>query len=167
MTGPSARAVPKARRQAAPQTFSVKDALLRASCQLAQDPPPWITRPAKRGYMVARFALPLTCCPTGHMMRHAPGWKLGKLKGQCMALMSSQLESRPSCPLEGRPQVLVMRFSSVEPDGYADFGKIPVDCLKKLGFIVDDSPRRIELHQWTEKSAPRAGCVVVEVWSGR
>jgi hypothetical protein len=82
-----------------------------------------------------------------------------------MALMKTQMVTTPQCPLSGRPQVLAVRFSSVESDPYCDFGKIPVDCLKKLGLIVDDRGSCIELRQWWEPAAPKRGFVLVEVWS--
>lgn len=164
MNGPRIRATPKAHRKAEP--FLITGALAFAADALTRDPPAWITRPTPRGELLYRFALPLSCCPTGNMMRHAPGWRMGKWKGQAMALMSAQLRSRPTCPLQWRPQVLAVRFSSVEADSYADWAKIPIDCLKKLGLIVDDSPRCIELHQWSEKASPKSGCVLLEVWSG-
>lgn len=164
MNGPRVRATPKARRKAQP--FVITAALAYADAQLKLDPPAWIERPEPKGERLYRFALPLSCCPTGNMMRHAPGWKLGKWKREAMALMQAQLVTRAKCPLLGRPQVLAIRFSSVEADAYADWAKIPIDCLRKLGLIVDDSPRCIELHQWAEKASPKSGCVVVEVWSG-
>lgn len=164
MNGPRVRAIPKAHRKAEP--FRITSALAYADARLQLDPPPWVERPTPRGTRVQRFALPLSCCPTGNMMRHAPHWKLANWKRQAMMLMSAQLVTRAKCALPGRPQVLATRFSSVEADAYADWAKIPVDCLKKLGLIVDDSPRCIELHQWTEKASPKSGCVLIDVWSG-
>lgn len=165
MNGPRIRATPKARRKAQP--FVITAALAYADAQLELDPPAWIERPLPKGERLYRFALPLSCCPTGNMMRHAPGWKLGKWKGQAMALMRAQLVTRAKCPLLGRPQVLAIRFSSVEADAYADWAKIPVDVLVKLGVVHDDSQRSIELHQWTERAPRGSGFVVVEVWSGK
>jgi hypothetical protein len=162
---PLAKSRPRAKRLPAP--FSVRDALSRSL--LAMDQPPLaahIERPKPEGQCLMRFALPLSLLPTGNAMRHGQPWKLAKLKSQCLSLMRAQLPTRLELPLPGRPQVLCVRFSSVEPDKYNDGFKVAVDCLVKMGLLVDDAPRFVDLHQWWEPMAPKAGFGVVEVWSG-
>jgi hypothetical protein len=156
---------PLARKTAAP--FSFREALASAdeTCALA---PFWsfTERHKPKGSLAYRAAIPLRLAPTGNTMRHAQGYALGKLKSECLLLMRAQLSTRPTSPLSGRPQVLAIRFSSRAPDGYADFGKIPVDCLVKLGVIRDDNQGAIELRQWCEKGPRSGGFVVIEVHTG-
>jgi hypothetical protein len=151
-----------------PAPFSIRDAIKRAD-EAFNRPPlrDHIERPKPAGQCRNRFALPLPVCQPQNRTRHAQPWKLGKMKSECLALMRTQLSTRPTSPLPGRPQVLCVRFSSVEPDAFADWAKVPVDCLKKLGLIVDDKPSAIELKQWWEPSPPKAGFCVIEVWSGQ
>jgi hypothetical protein len=157
---------PRARKAAAP--FSVRDALSRSNEALARPPlVPHIERPQIYGQCLMRFALPLSVLQPQNRTRHAQPWKLGKMKAECLALMRSQLPTRLELPLPGRPQVLCVRFSSVEPDKYNDGFKIAVDCLVKLGLLVDDAPRFVDLHQWWEPAPPKLGFGVVEVWSGK
>lgn len=160
---PSAR--PAVKRKPAP--FSVRDAFSRANDILGKLPAvPHIERPTPIGNCRVRFALPLSLLPTGNAMRHGKPWALARLKNQCLSLMRSQLPTRLELPLPGRPQVLCVRFSSVEPDKYNDGFKVAVDCLVKLGLLVDDAPKFVDLHQWWEPAAPKCGFGIVELWSG-
>lgn len=150
-----------------PAPFSVREAITRADAAFELAPlAPHIERPKLVGQCLHRFAFPLSVCPSTNMTRHGQAWKLSKMKASCAALMSAQLKSRPALPLGGRPQVMAVRFSSVEPDAYADWAKIPVDCLKKLGIIAEDNPRAIKLSQHWEPAAPKVGFVLLECWSG-
>jgi hypothetical protein len=151
-----------------PVLFSAREALKRSLQQLAEPPlRDHIERPKPVGQCRYRFALPLELCPSTNMTRHGQAWKLAKMKKQCLGLMQAQLRPRPTSALTGRPQVLCIRFSSVEPDAYADWAKIPVDCLKKLGVIAEDNPRAINLSQYWEPAPPKSGFCIVEVWTGR
>lgn len=125
-------------------------------------------RVAADGEIVARFALPLRICPTTNGTRHGQPRVLAKMKSDCLLLMRLQLPStRAPWPLSGRPQVRCVRFSSVEADAYSDWAKIPVDCLVKLGILVDDRPSCIALHQWCEPAPRGNGCALIEVWTGK
>lgn len=118
------------------------------------------------GKLVERFVLPLSYCQPQNRT-HGKTWMLAKLKRQCLGVMFPQLEVRRTSPLPGRPQVLCVRFSSVEPDKYNDSFKVAVDRLKELHLIVDDSPRYVDLHQWWEPAPPKLGSCLIEVWSGQ
>lgn len=151
----------------APAPFSVRDALQRSLA--AFEKPPLlahIERPKPVGQCLIRFAVPLRLCQTTNRTRHGHSWKLGQVKRECLSLMRAQLRTPQALPLGGRPQVLAVRFSSTEPDAYSDWAKVPVDCLKKLGLIVDDAPKFISLSQWWEPAAPKTGFCVLEIWSG-
>ncbi len=154
--------------------FRVSDAFALTDAVLAAPPARLhIVRPEPRGTCVARFGLPLEFCqPMNRIARRgtqAAGWALAKYKSDLFALMASQHRRRES-PLPGRPQVLCMRVSSLEPDKYSDWQKNPVDRLradsKGLGFIVDDRPSCVDLHAWWEPGPRGNGCVLIEVWSG-
>jgi len=142
---------------------------------------PRIVRPVPRGDLVARFALPLELCrPQNRRDGAGPAWALAKVKSQLAQLMATQwLRQRGGVetPLPGRPQVLCLRFSSVEPDGYADWAKAAIDVLTlrrsrarsrvhRLGIIVDDRPSCAEVVQWWEPAKPGAGGVLVQVFRG-
>lgn len=147
--------------------FDIRAASER-SLQILFQPParPHLVRVEPVGTLVERFLLPLSLCQPQNRTRHASGWKLGKLKKDCLTLMFSQLVTRRTSPLGGRPQVLCVRFSSVEPDKYNDGFKIAIDCLVKLGLIVDDAPKHIDLHQVWELAPPKQGMGLIEVWTG-
>lgn len=147
--------------------FRVDEAFALADDVLSRPPArTHIERPARRGSLVARFALPLSLCLTTNFTRHGQAWRLGKLKEQTLLLMLSQW-GRAREPLPGRPQVLCLRLSSAEPDKYSDWAKVAVDRLttkhRGLGFLRDDKPAAAEIHQWWEACPPKKGCVVIEV----
>ena len=149
-------------------------ALLALADEALAAPParPHIIRPVPLGVRIARFALPLELCkPMNRIARRgtqAAGWALGAMKEQAFHIMRRQQSPR-SAPLPGRPQVLCIRFSSSEPDKYADWQKNPVDRLRVnaptakkrlgLGFIVDDKPSCIDLQAWWELARPKQGFV--------
>jgi hypothetical protein len=145
------------------------DALFALSQEPAQD---HIERPALRGIAIARFVLPLRLCPPLNRLSRAgtasAGWALGKMKREALGLMQVQLQGKlPKEPLPGRPQVLCVRFSSVEPDHESGWCKNPVDRLRVgkmgLGFLVDDAPRFLELRTWWEPAKRSCGFVFVEL----
>lgn len=156
--------------------FDWRDALVRAEAALSQPPAiARIVRPPTRGTRVARFVLPLSLCKPINQLSRAgtagAGWALGKLKKDALTLMLTQAGGVPwRTPLTGRPQVVCVRFSSVEPDCESGWCKNPVDRLRVghngLGLIVDDKPKHIELLVRWEPAPPKNGCVYLEVWSG-
>jgi hypothetical protein len=155
--------------------FDWRDALVRVDEVLSAPPAiDRIQRPVLRGTLVKRFVLPLELCkPLNQLSRvgtASAGWALGKLKRNAFQLMLAQNRGRIETPLSGRPQVVCVRFSSVEPDHESGWCKNPVDRLRVgrngLGLIVDDKPRNIELITRWEKAPRRLGAVLVEVWSG-
>ena len=143
--------------------------------RLALDRPPemeHIERHSRRGSLVARFVLPLSLCqPLNRLSRAgtaSAGWALGQMKRDALTLMKVQLGGKlPKEPLTGRPQVLCVRFSSVEPDHETGWCKNPVDRLRVgtmgLGFLVDDAPRFVELRTWWEPAKRGCGFVFCEV----
>lgn len=148
--------------------FSIAAAFRLRDYILSKPPASEFTnRPELRGELVFEAALPLELCPTTNGTRHAKGWQLAKIKGQIYQLFIYQHGGTCKAPLPGRPQVIVRRFSSVQPDTFSDFGKMAVDKLcvgpKRLGFLRDDRPKDCEVHQVWEAAPPGGGCVVVEV----
>jgi hypothetical protein len=160
----------------APTPFSVAASLRYADEALSRAPAlPHIERPEPRGEFVARFVLPLKLClsfnTVGRAGTASSTRQLGAMKKAARDMMAIQVGYRfPKKPLEGRPQVLVCRFSSVEPDIDGGWTKNPVDRLKKgtngLGFIVDDKPRAARVQPWWEPAPPSSGFVYVEVRTG-
>lgn len=153
-----------------------------ASSKLAAHPPaPWVIRPQLRPELVARFALPLSLCPTSNTTsRKVPVWVHSERKRKVWESMLYQeriLDSlRPKKRKKlDRPQVIAVRFAIKSCDAYSDFAKSAVDMLKdstdgyikigrkrvlkpvpRLGYLRDDSPRFVELHQWWEPVKKRA-----------
>lgn len=163
------RAATKTQRTAAP--FSAAAALAYASEILSRPPArPHIVRPEARGEMVARFALPLELCPTLNAFAEMPTWRRKQIKDSALAVMLGQSRRRWSAPLPGRPQLLAVRLSSVEPDRDSGWCKVPVDRLTGkrggLGLIADDRPSCVDLAAWWEPAARGRGCVVVMVRMG-
>jgi len=131
----------------------------------------YIVRPEPVGTIVAEFVLPLNLCKPQNRTRHSKPWVMAQLKKAAHAAMFIQDEKRGRRdPLPGRPQVLCVRFSSREPDKYADWAKIAVDRLcvgpMGLGFLRDDRPEDVDLHQWWEPTGRKMGFVLVSVRSG-
>ena len=133
-----------------------------------------IVRPVSRGEVVARFVLPLELCKAQNRRDGAkPGWVHAKSKGALYAAMRAQC-ARRATPLPGRPQVIAIRFSSVEPDRYADWAKAAVDILcvgtsrssNRLGLLRDDRPKDADVHQHWEPARQGEGFVYIEVRSG-
>jgi hypothetical protein len=130
-----------------------------------------IERVAGRGQLVQRFVLPLSCCLPQNRTRHGQAWKLAKLKQNTFRRMWIQNGGRVlEAPLPGRPMVRCVRFSSVEPDKFSDWAKIPVDRLccgkNRLRYLRDDRPSDAEIIQWWEPAPRGAGFCLIEVWSG-
>lgn len=131
-----------------------------------------IVRPVSRGEVVARFVLPLELCkPQNRRDGAKPGWVHAKSKGALYAAMRSQC-ARRATPLPGRPQVIAIRFSSVEPDRYADWAKAAIDILcvgrwhgqgNRLGLLRDDRPKDADVHQHWEPARQGEGFVYIEV----
>lgn len=146
-------------------------ALSRALAVLAAPPSkPHIVRPEPRGELVVSFALPLELCPPLNAFAEWPAWRRQKTKQNALAVMLGQVRRRREEPLPGRPQVLAVRLSSVEPDRDSGWCKVPVDRLTGkrggLGLIADDRPSAIDLAQWWEPAKKGQGCVVIEVRAG-
>lgn len=156
-------------------TFRVNEALALADDVLSRPPAlAHIERPVPLPNLVARFALPLELCKPMNRIARAgtqqAGWALKKMKHDTFLRMMAQCGRRGS-PLPGRPQVLALRLSSSEPDKYADWQKNPVDRLRAnpkmgLAYIVDDSPRCIDLQAWWEPAKAGHGAVIIEVRTG-
>jgi hypothetical protein len=156
--------------------FSVAASLRYAGEALSRPPShPHIERPAPRGDIVARFALPLKLCKpfnrVGRAGTASAKRELGGMKTAARDLMAIQVGLRlPKAPLEGRPHVLCCRFSSVETDVDSGWSKNPVDRLRVghngLGFIVDDRPKFALVNCWWEYAPPSAGFVYVELRRG-
>ncbi len=163
--------------QANATPFTVGAAIRRARVTLSSPPElPHIERPEPKGDLVAEFALPIELCPTTNRTRQQHWWCAEKTKKALWSLMWIQAGARIRRePLPGRPQVLCVRFSSTEPDRFSDWAKLPVDMLcaprgrakkRRLGMLVDDSPRHVDLHQWWEPASPGMDAVYIQVRTG-
>lgn len=125
-----------------------------------------IVRVAPVGELVARFILPLEVVKLSNPTRVAQKWMHAKAKQSAMTIMSAQFRERREAPLPGRPFVRCIRFSSNEPDKYADGFKVAVDRLVDLKLIKDDRPSLCDLHQWWEYAPPKKGFGLIEVFTG-
>jgi hypothetical protein len=172
------------KRQRSPKTaaelFDWRGALAQADAILATGPGrPHIERPARAAPLVVRFALPLELARNQDSLRRAQPWLRAEIRAAALTLMEAQhaaqtgLLRRPA-PLEGRPAVLACRFSSTEPDAYADGAKQAIDCLLParyrkgslvpgLGVIVDDRPSACRVVQWWEPAKRGEGFLYLEV----
>lgn len=130
----------------------------------------WIRRVEPAGDLVARFALPLSYCPTLNAFAEMPKWRRRKTKLAVEQMMLIQNGGRPaSSPLPGRPQALAIRFSSREPDRDSSWCKFAIDRLTVkggLGYLRDDRPSALDLHHWWEPVGQGEGFVLVRVYTG-
>lgn len=155
--------------------FDWREALVRAEAVLSEQPAvARIQRPVPRGNLVQRFALPLELCPTTNRTRHSRPGEHAKTKRQILGLLQAQARQfRLREPLAGRPQVLCLRLSSVEPDVYSDWAKMAVDALcvpagrrkEGLGYLRDDRPKDAEVVQFWEPAKRGEGLVYIEIRS--
>lgn len=170
--------------KAAAQRFDARSALNRAT-QILMDPPArsHIVRVSPDGDLVARFALPLDLCEPQNRRRGAPGWAMAQKRARILHLMAAQLHhERRGQPLDGRPIVQCIRFSSREPDAFADSFKLAVDCLSPsrvrmhkgvprkipgMGLIVDDRPEACLVLQSWEYVPRGSGFCVIQVFTGK
>lgn len=161
-------ATPKARLDAA----WVADRRNRASVILAAPPAKrHIVRTEPVGFLVASFVLPLELCLPLNRFAELQGYARKRVKDAALLLMLSQRSfERARQPLPGRPHVRAVRFSSVEVDRDSGWAKVPVDRLVAahggLGLIVDDRPSLLDLACWWEPAPPKAGFVLVELYTG-
>ena len=162
-------------RPTPPPVWTVTAALSLADDILSKPPArPWIARVPPRGECVARFVLPLDVCQPQNRTRHAIAWKHAKRKAALRKLMAIQHYAQGNGhrrePLPGRPLIRCVRFSSVEPDKYADWAKSAIDALTVkhggIGYLRDDRPRDVEVCQWWEPGPSGNGTALVEVWTG-
>ena len=117
--------------------------------------------------MIARFVLPLSCAPTLNVYARMHWQTRRVVKRGCFTRMLCQAQRRKAA-LPGKPRVVMVRASKMQPDQDAGWSKVPLDCLKLdkqgLGFIRDDSPDHVDVEcAWVR--AVDDGWVSVEVWS--
>ena len=150
----------------------VADKRNRASAILAAPPAKaHIVRTEPVGFLVARFVLPLELCVPLNRFAELQGYARKRIKGTAALLMLMQrgFERAPQ-PLSGRPMVRAVRFSSVEVDRDSGWCKVPVDRLTAahggLGLIEDDKPSKLDLACWWEPALPKAGFVLIELYTG-
>lgn len=160
--------------------------LIRRARQSLDKPPShdWIVRPEFDGEFVDEFIIPLELCLPTNRTRGAAKYRHGAVKKALWTQMWMQSGGIRKEPLQGRPQVLAVRFSSVAPDKYSDFAKTAVDYLctprkftvsgalskrpkKGLNYIKDDGPQFIDLHQWWEPAPKNEGFVYLQVRTGK
>lgn len=160
--------------------FSIPEALARADEILAGPCAGHSRRVPGRGELVARFVLPLELAQPQNRTRHGQQWALASLKTKVFRMLWVQHPRVRATPLQGRPMLRLVRFSTVEPDAFADWGKMAVDCLcvprlpkqpggrqkVGLGLLQDDAPRFVEVVSWWEKAKQGQGLALIEVWDG-
>jgi hypothetical protein len=154
-------------------SISIYDSWSATAREILSGPPrlSYIDRPEFRGKPVATFTVPLRLCHSTNVTAtkrfQVQHWQIKKEKDELADLM--RFQCRPfRKPLEGRPQVLAVRFSARCPDKYANWAKWAIDVLRagkpgerRLNIIRDDSPECIEEHQWWEPL--QGGFVYLEV----
>lgn len=146
-------------------------------------PAPHITRPVPRGRKVAVFFLSLRLCEPQDRRRKAPMWVYASKRKGILSWLEPQWLAQPRpalslpLPVNARPQVLCVRYSSVEPDAFADWAKQAIDCLQPggtrkgkpfagLGIIKSDRPSECDVRCWWEPARVGQGFVAIEVWTG-
>jgi hypothetical protein len=180
-----AKKKPTKRRVNAPPPLPLTEMLARH--EATQKAAPWsprVRRPVPRGQRVAIFCLPLELCQSQDARRHRPGWAMCKDRETILERwLRPQWMTQPRRELSlllvvhSRPKVLCVRYSSVEPDALASWGKQVVDCLQiggvrrgkpfdGLGLIRNDCPKECEVVEWWEPAHVNQGFCVFEVWSG-
>jgi hypothetical protein len=186
----------RGRRVKAPPPLPLAEMLRRHEESQARAPElARIVRPIPRGRRVAIFCLPLELCRSQDSNRHRAGWALAKDRETILEswLRPQWLRQRRQLPtlhlplaVAARPQVLCVRYGSVEPDAGANWDKQTVDCLQipgvrrikgkdgvvrehrydGLGLIRNDRPSQCEVVPWWEPAEANEGFCVIEVWSG-
>jgi hypothetical protein len=155
--------------------FSIADCLRHADETLANPQRwPYVRRIEPVGELVARFVVPLAYCLTSNQ-RMRGGIKQryleADLKRRCYEFMRMQNGGRNAeRPLDGRPQLICIRFSSRLIDATSDWTKLPADRLligkHGLGFLVDDSPRYLDIGVSQEFASPGRGFGLMSLFRG-
>ena len=114
---------------------------------------------------IAVFQLPLEEAPLLNVFMRMHWRKQTALKQRIALRLLSQVGRRKE-PLQGRPQLLVTRYSTKKPDQDSAGTKLWLDQLVKLGWLRDDGPDHVEVLMHWEKASPGDGRVVVHVYSG-
>lgn len=160
---------------------------------------PYAMRVTGRGELVAQFFLPLDLAQPRNRTRGCrQAWQWTTEREQVFMAMMVQWRASActavQLPIEGRPLVRCIRYSSVEPDSTAGWAKVPVDCLQPsgtrtvsktvtgpfgrkvklsrqvryhgLGIIQSDSPRQTDVVESWEPAKRGEGFAVIEVWTG-
>jgi hypothetical protein len=112
--------------------------------------------------LVCRFVLPARLAPTLNVYSRMHWARRSKLKKECLTRMLAQAGGFATKPLEGKPEVHVIRWTTSQPDKDAAYSKVPLDCLKVkggLGFLVDDSPEHCTVRCAWERRAENV-CVI-------
>lgn len=173
---PAATPKPKKRRKKSTRNalVDVPRGLAFADETLSRPPhKPHIVRVPPVGDLVARVVLPLDLCKPTNRTRGAQHWQHAKTRNDVYRHLGGQLRIQEA-PLPGRPMLRCIRFSCVEPDKYNDGFKVPVDALcvprgrskRGFGFLRDDAPAYVDLHQWWEYAPRRQGFGLIEIYTG-
>jgi len=126
-----------------------------------------------KGDLLVCLYLPLDLCQRQDARLEVRGWKAAKMKREVTGYLRMQCLPLAE-PIAGRPYVRCVRLSSGEPDKYADWAKLAVDCLcapnkrspHRLNIIKDDAPKFAEIDQQWRLAKPGKGYCVFEVYSG-
>lgn len=150
---------------------------------------PHTSRTEPRGAIVVCFGLPLELCkPQDSRRATTRGAKFAEAatRRNLLQLMADQALFQGTFPrdkpLEGRPQLRCVRFTSSPTDPYADWAKQAVDILcmpvvrksKKTGqvkvaqgmkYLKGDKLADVEQSQWCEIAKPGEGFCYIELRS--
>lgn len=128
--------------------------------------------PENPGLLAAFFYMPTELCRRQNEKFGTKRWQAKSDRVKCFRYMLQQMSRPWPKPLDGRPHVRCTRYSSVEPDKFSDWAKVPVDCLcrkterakHRLGIIYDDAPKHAEIEQLWRKAKPGESFVLIEVF---
>jgi hypothetical protein len=169
------------RRKVTP-LFDRVAAMAYAQQALSQPPKkPLIKRPERPGNLVAQFVLPMALCLTTNRRACLHWAAVDGIKDRILSQLRAQCGRLSLATLAGRPQVLVVRFTTRRPDSGAGWEKDAIDALltpkviarkgglkqrKGLGLLNDDSDADIDRNVWWEPG-PKDGFVYIEIRSGQ
>lgn len=143
---------------------------------------PWIRRAEPVGPLVWRCVVPAEWCKTLNVFARMNHHAANNLKKKILQHMLAQhgLRKRET-PLEGRPFVRCIRFTSAPTDAQTGWSKAVVDCLiadferngrkqrqrhEGIGFLEDDRSELCDLQCHWEPGKRGQGFVLCEVYTG-
>lgn len=161
------------------EAWRISRAILAAPPCLAR-----IVRPVPKGPLLWECVVPAELCLTTNALMRMDRWQRDREYMRVFELMLTQHGLRKRArPLSGRPEVHMIRLTSVAPDRASDWTKHVMDALvvdwhqksrktgkvshrDGLGFLRDDRDSCVDHHKWWERAPRGVGIVVVRVYAG-